>query len=602
EIHSTERNMPVQNWYCEVNDGFEQNPYWLIYRSPNTDKRARVLTTLAATLEISEHFSIQARGNIDYIHDKYQQKIYASTSPSIAGQNGRYIDYTYQETLLYGDLMAIYTNRWDKFSLNAVLGTSISDNRVSSLRIDSKTASLYFPNVFTVSNIKMSSNAFIDEKDDNRRQIQSVYATTQLGYNEIIFVDITARNDWSSTLAFTESKNKGYFYPSVGTSYILTEQFVFPESVNFGKFRASWSQVGNDIPLYVSNSVAHIGAGGAPQPNDTAPFDKLKPERSNSFEIGTEWKFFNYRLDFDLTLYRTNTRNQLFKLPSLAGAAYKYYYVNAGNIQNQGIELSITGVPFINQTIKWQSSLNLSANQNRIKKLHDQLPSFIPGDEGFSSSYTMRWVKGGSFGDIYGKAFDRYEAGNIKYGDDNLPMIAGAGNTIKVGNCNPKLLAGWSNAIRYKNVSLYFLIDGRFGGEVLSQTQAVLDERGVSKVSGQARERGYIDLEGFRIENVQGFYEKIGGRDGVTEYYMYSGTTVRLREASLTYHIPIGALKTDFIKEAQIALTGRNIGFLYKKAPFDPEMILSTENNNQGVDAFGTPSTRSTAINVRLTF
>ena len=312
---------------------------------------------------------------------------------------------------------------------------------------------------------------------------------------------------------------------------------------------------------------------------------------SSSFEIGTEWKFFDYRMDVDLTFYKTNTKNQLFSLPSSAGAAYKYYFVNAGNIQNMGVELTFGAVPILTNQFKWNTTLNFSRNKNEVKKLHDDLASFIQGDEGFSSSYTMRLVEGGSFGDIYGKAFERDKYGAIVYGRDGLPQEIGSGNTAKVGNCNPAFLLGWGNSFTYKDFSFYFLIDGHFGGDVLAQTQAVLDQTGVSKVSGEARTMGYVDLEGHHIYNIKGFYEQVGGRNGVTEYYMYDATNIRLRELSLGYTLPKRLLgRKQFVKKAELSFVARNLFFIYKKAPFDPDAVLSASNSNQGIDIFGIPT------------
>ena len=602
EVYNEKRNMNVQNWYTTITD-FEQNPYWLVNRTENEDKRARVLALASASFKVTDWLTLQGRGNIDYVNDKYQQEIYASTSPGIAGENGRYIYYTYQTTLLYGDLMAKLNKSWGDFSLNAAIGTSITDTRTSALRLDSKTASLYYPNVFTIANINMSSSAYIEESDDARRQMQSFFAMAQLGYKESLYLDVTARNDWSSTLAFTERKSRGFFYPSVGLSWIIPKSFSMPSLISFGKVRASWSKVGNDIPLFVSNTVGHIAAGGIPQPNDTAPFGTLKPEMSSSFEIGTEWKFFDYRMDVDLTFYKTNTKNQLFSLPSSAGAAYKYYFVNAGNIQNMGVELTFGAVPILTNQFKWNTTLNFSRNKNEVKKLHDDLASFIQGDEGFSSSYTMRLVEGGSFGDIYGKAFERDKYGAIVYGRDGLPQEIGSGNTAKVGNCNPAFLLGWGNSFTYKDFSFYFLIDGHFGGDVLAQTQAVLDQTGVSKVSGETRTMGYVDLEGHHIYNIKGFYEQVGGRNGVTEYYMYDATNIRLRELSLGYTLPKRLLgRKQFLKKAELSFVARNLFFIYKKAPFDPDAVLSASNSNQGIDIFGIPTTRSVGFNVKLSF
>ncbi len=267
------------------------------------------------------------------------------------------------------------------------------------------------------------------------------------------------------------------------------------------------------------------------------------------------------------------------------------------------MELTFGAVPILTNQFKWNTTLNFSRNKNEVKKLHDDLASFIQGDEGFSSSYTMRLVEGGSFGDIYGKAFERDKYGAIVYGRDGLPQEIGSGNTAKVGNCNPAFLLGWGNSFTYKDFSFYFLIDGHFGGDVLAQTQAVLDQTGVSKVSGEARTMGYVDLEGHHIYNIKGFYEQVGGRNGVTEYYMYDATNIRLRELSLGYTLPKRLLgRKQFLKKAELSFVARNLFFIYKKAPFDPDAVLSASNSNQGIDIFGIPTTRSVGFNVKLSF
>ncbi|MDR0747941.1 MAG: SusC/RagA family TonB-linked outer membrane protein [Tannerellaceae bacterium] len=602
EIFNEERNMPVQNWFTEITD-YSQNPYWLLNRAQSKDKRSRAIATFTASVKATDWLALQGRGNIDYIDDAFQQRIYAGTSPGLAGTNGRFIDYSYQETLLYGDIMATFNKNLDAFSLQAVIGSSVSDNRVSSLRLDSKTASLYYPNVFTIANINMSTSAFIDERDDERRQLQSVFFTAQAGYKERVYLDLSMRNDWASTLAFTKSRRKGYLYPSVGLSWIVSRAISLPEWVDYAKIRGSWNKVGNDIPLYMSATVSHIGAGGALLPSSIAPFGDLKPEMSASVETGAEWRLFENRLYVDFTYYRTNTRNQLFTLPSLAGATHKYYAVNAGNIQNQGLELTVEGTPFISPGFMWRTAINYARNKNVVKALHKDLPAFIYGDEGFSSSYSMRLVEGGSFGDIYGKAFDRDESGAVRYGESGLPLVVGEGNTIKVGNSNPDFMLGWNNTFTYRGFTFHFLADGRFGGDVLSQTQAVLDQYGVSRKTGEARSAGYVELEGHKIYNVRGFYEQVGGRSGVTEYYMYDATNIRLRELSLGYSFPRKWLdKLKLFRQLQLSLTARNLFFIYKAAPFDPDAVLSTANNNQGIDIFGMPSTRNAGFSLKVTF
>ena len=607
EIYDPERKLGIQNWHTFTED-FEQNPYWIQNRIQSKETRMRSIISLSANLRINSWLTVQARGSVDYISDKMRQKFYASTAPALCGANGRYIEMDYQETLIYGDVMAMGKRKWEDFTLDVAIGGSINDKNVNSTRYDSKNASLKYANVFNLANIVMNGSASIDQKIDSRRQLQSVFGTAQVGYQDKVFLDLTARNDWASTLAYTSHEKSGFFYPSAGLSFLIDKWIQLPEWISFAKLRGTYSKVGNDIPQFITNSVSHITAGGELQANDIAPFKETEPQMTHSVEVGTEWRFFQSRLGFNLTYYRTNTHNQFFKLPALAGDMYAYRYVNAGDIQNRGWELTVDATPVLTPDFTWKTSLNFSSNRNKIKELHEELKELVYGPSSFSSSYAMKLVKGGSIGDIYGKAFVRDAEGNIVYqteGDHKgLPAVEGEGNTIKVGNANPRFIMGWNHTFSYKGFSLYFLLDWRYGGKILSQTQAEMDLYGVSQVTALARDRGYVTLEGQQIDNVKGFYKNIvGGRAGVTEYYMYDATNLRLREVSLNYTFPKKWMqKTKVLKDLQLAFVARNLCFLYKKAPFDPDLVLSTGNDNQGIEVFGMPTTRSLGFTVKCEF
>ena len=607
EIYDPERKLGIQNWHTFTED-FEQNPYWIQNRIQSKETRMRSIISLSANLRINSWLTVQARGSVDYISDKMRQKFYASTAPALCGANGRYIEMDYQETLIYGDVMAMGKRKWEDFTLDVAIGGSINDKNVNSTRYDSKNASLKYANVFNLANIVMNGSASIDQKIDSRRQLQSVFGTAQVGYQDKVFLDLTARNDWASTLAYTSHEKSGFFYPSAGLSFLIDKWIQLPEWISFAKLRGTYSKVGNDIPQFITNSVSHITAGGELQANDAAPFKEMEPEMTHSVEVGTEWRFFQSRLGFNLTYYHTNTHNQFFKLPALAGDMYAYRYVNAGDIQNRGWELTVDATPVLTPDFTWKTSLNFSSNRNKIKELHEELKELVYGPSSFSSSYAMKLVKGGSIGDIYGKAFVRDAEGNIVYqteGDHKgLPAVEGEGNTIKVGNANPRFIMGWNHTFSYKGFSLYFLLDWRYGGKILSQTQAEMDLYGVSQVTALARDRGYVILEGQQIDNVKGFYKNIvGGRAGVTEYYMYDATNLRLREVSLNYTFPKKWMqKTKVLKDLQLAFVARNLCFLYKKAPFDPDLVLSTGNDNQGIEVFGMPTTRSLGFTVKCEF
>lgn len=607
EILDDERNLYVQNWHTFTQD-FEQNPYWITNRIQSKETRMRVILSISANLKVNDWLTIQARGTMDSFADKMRQKFYASTATALCGTNGRYIEMDYQETMMYGDIMAMAKKKWENFDLDVAIGGSINDKTSNSIRYDSKNASLKFANVFNIANIIMNSSASIDQKIDQRYQMQSVFATAQIGYKGGVFVDLTARNDWSSTLAFTRHEKMGFSYPSIGVSFLPDKWVKMPKWISSSKIRGAYSKVGNDIFQFATYPVSHVNAGGEIQVNDTAPLEELKPEMTHSIELGTEWKFFNHRLGINLTYYRTNTYEQYFKLPALAGDKYAFRSVNAGNIQNRGWELILDATPVLTPDFTWKTAVNFSNNKNKIVELHDELKEFVYGPTSFSSSYAMKLVKGGAIGDIYGKAFVRDAKGKIVYeteGDlKGLPLVEGDGNTVKVGNANPVFMMGWNHTFTYKGFSLYLLLDWRYGGEVLSQTQAEMDLYGVSKITAKDRDRGYVLLEGERIEDVQGFYKNVvGGRAGVTEYYMYDATNLRLRELSLTYNFPKKWMhRTGFLKDLQLSFVARNLCFLYKKAPFDPDLVLSTGNDNQGIEVFGMPTTRSLGFALKCEF
>lgn len=598
QVFDESRNLYTQNWYQGGSD-MDQNPYWLINKTPSEDVRVRTIANLSLNYKINEQFSVQARGNADYISDKYNQKMYVGTHHSLAGANGRYI--TYEATFLntYADLLLTYQNRFnDNFALNASAGASITDQRTKTIRLDSRPGSLFYPNIFTVANMDLNGGYIAEE--NNHRQDQAVFFTGQLGFRDYLFLDVTARNDWSSTLAHTESFNRGFFYPSVGLTWVITDALKMPRWISFGKVRGSWSEVGNSLPMYVSSRQMEIGAGGSLINVKYEPFSKLKPESTKSWEFGTEWKFLDHRIDFDFTFYQTNTTNQLFTLPAQAGSGYSFYYVNAGDIRNTGIEVVLGGSPVMTNDFLWKTTFNFATNKNKVLKLAEGLSYFEFGQQG-SNSYQMRLEKGGSFGDIYGVVFARDENGKIKYDKDELPMKS-EGGLEKIANCTPDFNLGWANTFKYKDFSLYFLIDGRFGGDVISITQADLDEQGVSQRSGKDRDRGYVHFDGRQIKNIEKFYGRVGGRNGISEHYVYSATNIRLRELSLSYNLPSKLLNNTFVKGCEFAFVARNLFFFKNNAPYDPDASLSTGNNLQGVDVFGMPSTRSFGLNVKLNF
>lgn len=604
------RQINVQNWH-KATSTEEQSPWWLLYRSPSWETRNRVITALTAKWDVNDWFSLQARGNVDYTNDNYEQNMYASTDPGLAGNNGRYITSNNQETQIYGDVIASANKRWDVWSISASVGSSINEFKYHNLLLDSRPSGLFLPNAFSIGN--MVGVGYVDESDI-RKQLQSVFGTAQLGFNDYLFLDVTARNDWSSSLAYTDSKNSGFFYPSVGLTAVLSDMVTMPDFISFGKVRGSYSNVGNDLPAGITYRQHRFSAGGVFQENSNEPFSNLKPEISSSYEVGTDWRFFNSRVSMELTYYKTETKNQFFTIPAPAFSGFANYYVNAGKIENQGFEAMLGITPITNDNFTWKTDFNFSTNKNKVVELHPDLSDFIFGEIG-NNSYYMKLVEGGSFGDIYGKQFMRDGDGNIMYQttyededgnvhpiapENQIPLI---GDWKKVANATPDFKLSWNNSFQYKNWSLSVLIDGSFGGDVMSLTEAELDKYGTSKNSGTARNAGYVNFDGRQIKNVEGFYSAVGGRDGISEHYVYSATNIRLRELVVAYSLPKSLVqKTGFLSGANVSFVGRNLFFFKNDAPFDPDNSLSTGNNLQGIDIYGMPSTRSLGFNVKLSF
>lgn len=601
EVFDASRNMMTQNWYPGApTDIAEQNPYWLLHKIPNQDERYRATFNLALKYTFNDMFSLQARGSADFTNDHNETRYYAGTSTIIAASNGRYRQSGSYGLDTYADLIFSYKQDIGSLALNASVGASISDwyGRGNTFENRHK-ANLYYPNVFSLSNMDLN-NGYISEYAGHS-QNQSVFLTAQVGWNDQLFLDLTGRNDWTSSLAFTDYKNKGFFYPSIGLTWILNQTLKLPEWITMGKIRGAWSQVGSGLSSYISNPKNYIDPKGTVDWNTTAPFGQLKPEKTTSVEFGTEWHLFAHRLDFDFTYYHTNTRNQLFELDAPSGSAYNTYYVNAGNIENYGIEIMLSGTPVMSRDWTWKTGINYALNRNKALSLAEGLERFEFTGSG-SINYASYLEEGGSFGDIYGTTFKRDENGKIEYDSETgLPYVV-KDKVVKIGNASPKFNLSWSNTISYKDFCLYFLIDGRFGGDVVSMTRMDLDAYGVSKATGDDRDRGYVMLEGTKITDVEGFYTLVGGRAGVTEHYVESATNIRLREVSLSYDLPKSIFRNGFVKGINLSLIARNLFFIKNNASFDPDNCMSTKNKLAGVEMFGVPSNRSMGFNVKVNF
>lgn len=603
EVFDPTRRLMVQNW--PFNEDVQQNPWWIINRDPNSLDRNRLLMNASLKYDVNKWLNITARGSMDRINDVFEQKVYAGTIQTLSPANGVYVYSNTTTNQQYGDLLANFNIPvGDKIRITGVLGGSIRDIVTKGEKFNSGQEGLNIPNVFVIQNFKTFNPLNSGTLQENHSQVQSVFGSANISYKDWAYLDLTARNDWASNLAFTPSGS--YFYPSVGLNVILSQVAKLPDFISFAKVRGSFAQVGNSPLAYQSNpAIYNFSAGGGFSPNTTAPFTDLKPEKTNSLEFGTEWHFFDNRLSADVTYYKTNTKNQTLQIRAPQGSFYDNFFINAGNIQNQGVEAIVRYDVLRDSKLKWNTGLNFSTNKNKIIELSPNAPEFtLSGASG--SNYVSKFKVGGSFGDIYGTVLQRDAQGRIMIDANGNPIKQG-GDFVFLGNSNTKWQLGWNNNLQYKDFTLSFLIDGKFGGQVMSITQSMLDQYGVSKVTGEARDAGGVAVNGVdpngnavSLVDAQKWYSTIGGREAASGEYIYSATTVRLREVALGYTIPVKG--TSFVKALKLSLTGRNLVYFSKKAPFDPELTMSTANGLSGVDIFMPPATRNYGVSLNATF
>ena len=559
--------------------------------------------------DIIKDLYVQGRLRYERGEEHFVHNAYASSTGDIYPM-GRMKDNRYFSDQMYGDVLVGYNHNWnDTFSLSVTAGSSFTHSKTGNVDLWAEgtqftapgNGNVYYPNIFTPNNYygNMSSVGKGGHWNTEKR-LNAVFATAQFGYKEGLFIDVTARNDWSSALAFTD--NVSFFYPSVGASFLLNKFADLGPAVDLVKFRASYSIVGNDVPVYMTNLLYSLGSQGSISAPDSAPFRTLKPEMTHSIEAGFDGAFFNNRLNVSATWYKTNTKNQFFSVASPYESGLRNRYVNAGNVENQGIEMTASWYEQFSNDFSWETGVNFSYNNNKIVELVDELPNGLTLSNFGGAKIILK--EGGSYGDLYVRQILRDESGKIKKNDAGQPILGDDNNDqLKhVGNMNSKVYAGWSNSFRYKNFNLSMLIDARFGGKVISMTEATLDGWGVSQRSGEARDAGSITVDGVSFDP-RAWYETTGASNFNSPYanenYVYSATNVRLRELSFGYTFR-NLLGNG--KNVTASIIGRNLFFLYKDAPCDPDVSAGTGNGWQGIDMFALPTSRSFGLNLKLNF
>lgn len=607
EVYDPTRGCNVQNW---TNTELQQygNPYWMLHRQTPISNRNRYEFGGSVKWDITPDVNIQGRMRYERGEEQFIHNAYASSVGNLY-KMGRMKNNRYFSDQLYGDVLVNYNHTWGDWALTATAGSSFTKTKTAHVDLWAEgdqfkapgDGNVYYPNIFTPNNYyKNMSTLGKGDAMNTEKRLNAMFATAQVGFKEAVFLDLSARNDWSSALAFTESCS--FFYPSVGASVLLNKLVPMGEQVNLFKFRGSYSIVGNDVPIYMSNPRYTLEESGSISAPDKAAFRTLKPEKTHSLEFGFDGTFLNNRLDFSFTYYKTNTKNQFFSVSAPYESGLRNRYVNAGNVQNQGFEASVGWHQQFNADFSWSTNFNISYNENKIKELVEGLENGLTIASWQGAKVVLN--EGGSYGDLYVRQIKRDADGKPVKDENGKPVLMGDNiNEMKyAGNMNAKVNFGWSNTFHYKDFTLSFLIDGKFGGRVLSATEATLDGWGVSERTGNARKAGEVVVDGVSFDP-QLWYTETGSSNFnnsyANEFYVYKGTNVRLREMSLGY-----TFRNLFGngKNLTAALIARNLFFFYKDAPCDPDVSMGTGNGVQGVDIFNLPSSRSLGLNLKLNF
>lgn len=585
-----------------------QNPYWVQNRNIRTNKKDRYMANVNLSYDILDWLNVAGRARLDNFNNLREFKLYAGTVEMHAPEFGRY---KYAETIdkqIYADLLVNINKYINDFSINANIGTSISDMRSTERGADS---GLLIPNFFAGTNLDKDYAKIEFIHTGWRQQTQSIFANFELGWKSMLYLTLTGRNDWDSALALTE--NSSFFYPSVGLSGIVTEMLELPKQISYLQIRGSYSSVGSAIPRHLSIPTYSFNSqSGVWETITHRPATNLKPERTGSWELGLSSRFFDGKLSFDLTWYKSNTKNQTFNPTVQTADGESSLYLQTGDVQNMGWEMAL-GANLRSGDFTWNGNFTASTNKNEIKEMVPE-GRFLNADgtsivfddmsQGGVGSAEFRLRPGGTMGDLYIKQkLKRNEDGSIyltpKTATDEggLPVLESTMD--KVGSVLPKWNLGLRNDFRWKDVTLGFMISARFGGVVVSPTEAILDGFGVSKRSQIARDNGGVNIDGTIID-AEKYYSVTGAANGLMSDYVYSADNIRLQELSIGYHLPKKWFNN--IADVHVAFVGRNLWMIHKKAPFDPEATASTGTYYQGIDYFMQPTQRNFGFSLRVGF
>jgi TonB-linked SusC/RagA family outer membrane protein len=604
------------NWYRDIwKKGQEQidqihpfssfidNPFLIAYEMTNGVKNNTVVGSLSATYEISKKFDLMLRSGINMMDEDRNQRRPFSTANFLKGY---YKEQAITDFESNSDFLLTYKDNIIKdLTVTASVGGNKMVHRYN--RVDSYIDGLVIPAVYKLNNGLANPQMKVTDKNFN---VHSLYGLAAFGYKNKYFLDLTARNDWSSTLP---SNNWSFFYPSVNASFILSDIFRLPTAISFAKLRLSAAAAGNDTDpyqtqkYYGTSEFASSGSVDAVLYNAT-----LKPEISTSYEAGVDLRFLRNRFGLDLTVYNSVTRNQIVQVPMNWSTGYSAAFLNSGEVRNRGIEVVINSKNISNKSFSWNTTINWSKNQNRVLSLAEDLGGEDNQIIGTGGNATIIAKVGGSTGDVYGFGFVRSPDGQIVYNSNGLP--ARPSDIQYIGNAFADWKGGILNEFTYKNFKFNFLIDGQYGGIIYSQTHHKMTEQGKLEHTLRGRETNKIIGEGV-VDDGNGHFvpntKEVLIADYYADYYRranveansFDASFLKLREARLEYALPKKLLSKTFIRQASVGVYGRDLLMFTDFPIFDPETAaLNGSTLIPGVEMGQLPSTRTMGVNVTVKF
>lgn len=574
------------------------NPYWAVENFKNNDSRDRLIASIESRYNISE--AIYVRGRI--ATDQYTRASFGmepqNTRYTLGGSMFRATD-RFRE--FNGELIVgLKKELTSKISLDAIVGGNMMQNIDETQRYSGN--NLLVPGFYHINNMKdKGTDYYYSEK-----RIQSAFGSAELAYNNYLFLTVTGRNDWYSTLS---PENWSILYPSVAVSYILSQAVKLPEFVNYAKVRGSWAEVGGDRSPYglslpyslASNTFSGLGVGSIG--TGTIPNKGLLPYKVTSTELGLEAKLFNNKLGIDFSIYDKKTTNDIISSQISGTSGYGSVLINVGEVTNKGVELLLTGTPYKASNLTWNVSLNMGYNESKVVKISDQLTS-LKLDEARYMDASIQHITGKAFGQIMAYDFKRNAAGQILLNSGK----AQRGNLVEMGSGVSPLTMGLNNSFSFGDFNFEFLIDGKFGGYIYSGTNAFGMYRGKTVETLPGREGGIVadgidEATGAKNTvnvNTHDYYQSIAL--SISTPFVYKSDFIKLRQVIFSYNVPSKMMSKSPFKGASVSVVGRNLLMIMKNTPnIDPESTYNS-GNAQGLEYYGAPSVRSFGINLNLKF